>query len=344
MKKLLLLFLCLISVFFIIRHPSENVKKVNQANFTQITQTPKQTTIFVPSWTIDNELADTDYDTFIYFGITPDQNGINTQDTGYKNIQNFLNNTNSSKKRLLTVSMIDNSFNSTVLNDKKLQQKIIGQADQIAEQNGFNGIVLDFETSALAFDSVTNDVTNFETSFAKQTKNNNLLFYSTLYGDNFYRIRPYDTEKIANAVDGVYIMAYDFHKANGQPGPNFPLFGKDTYGYDLQTMLADFEKHIPKEKITVVFGMFGYDWTLDKSGQSSTTAKSLSNNKIEQNCVKNCKQTVDKLSTETKITYTDSKNQNHVIWFETQDSTNKKQSYLQQQGINSTGFWAYSYF
>lgn len=310
--------------------------------------TSTATFLFVPYWTVGKEKIKTDYD-LIYFGITTNQEGVDTQELGYKNIPSFLKLSEGNSKKLLAVRMVDSVINSKVLENEEAQKNIATQAATLAKEFGFKGLVLDFEISSLSFDSVIKKITNFYSLFSKAASQSNLSFYSTLYGDVFYRLRPYDVKTIASLSDGIFIMAYDFHKARENPGPNFPLQGKEAFGYDFTIMTADFLKVIPKEKAIVVFGMFGYDWPVDENNKASASAQSISLNeatkKYTPSCsLVDCKVKRDEVSAETNVQYVDGKGQRHAVWFEDMESVVKKQEFLKQKGISSFGLWAYSYF
>lgn len=307
-------------------------------------------TLFVPYWTISKEkIDDSGYDQLVYFGITVNKEGIDIKEQGDTTIDQFLALTNPQKKRLLAVRMINSDINTQILHDATLQQSIITQAIKIAKQKGFDGIVLDFEISAIGFVNVTNEISNFETQFAKSVKQQHLQFFATLYGDTFYRVRPFDVKSIASASDGIMIMAYDFHKANGEPGPNFQLHDVLGDGYDFTTMTYDFLEQVAPTKITVIFGLFGYDWTIDAKGDSTHQAVSLSENQIKQKflgiCLyTDCRIELDTTSAETNVLYTDSEGNSHHVWFDDMNSVAKKLDYLQSKGIYSIAYWAYSYF
>ncbi len=313
-----------------------------------ITNITKQ--LVVPYWTLSGKHIDTtEYTTIIYFGVPANTEGLNTQDPGYTHIDIFNKVVNSNTKRLLTIRMIDSNINIKVLDDKDLQQKVVTQSVALAKEKRFDGIVLDFEITALGFDSVVKSISDFETHFATQTHAGGLPFYATVYGDTYARYRPYDVASIAKQADRIFIMAYDFHKANGDPGPNFPLHQTQNDGYDLVTMISDFLKQVPAEKITVVFGMYGYDWQVDDKQRGVGQAVSLSDNKIQQKFLdtcsfKDCTIKRDQLSAETEITYTDIPDQKHIVWFEDMDSVAKKIDFLKSKRIGSVGYWAYSYF
>jgi len=309
-------------------------------------------TLFIPYWTLGKDTIDSEnmYMNLVYFGISADKNGIDSNDAGYTNLDRFLSLAPKSAKKLLGVRMINADSNSVVLVDETLQKKIITDAIAIAKEKHFEGIVLDFEISALGFETVVQNITNFERQFAKLTKSNNLAFYATVYGDTFMRFRPFDVEQIAKYSDGIMIMAYDFHKSRGEnPGANFPLHDNGKEGYDFTLMIDDFLKYVPAQKITVIFGLFGYDWPIDDKKNATAAATALSYNKIKQEFLAscgfiNCYIRRDNISSETEITYTDTANQKHAVWFEDISSIDKKISFLSSKNVGKVAYWGYSYF
>lgn len=316
---------------------------------TKIVRQKKSDSIFIPYWSFSTEDIDAaDFDNIIYFGIAANTQGIDTNEIGYKKLVQFTNLV-PEKETFLTVRMIDSAVNSKVLDDKNAQRKIIKESIALAKQHGFSGIVFDFEINALAFPSVVSNITDFYKTFYTESKKQNLTFAVTLYGDTFYRARPYDVAEISQYADTVLVMTYDFHKSRGNPGPNFPLSGKNIYGYDIASMLNDFSTQVPKEKLVIVFGLFGYDWEVNGRDEAVKNGVPLSFLEIKQQFIdtctgKNCQVTKDSISSETKITYTDDQGNPHIVWFETQDSMEKKKTFLRSQGINATSIWAYSYY
>jgi len=321
--------------------PSQSPKKILSIALSPVpTNSTLTQAIFIPYWTLSQKKIDSSaYDSVIYFGITANANGIVSTESGYKDISLFKNSISSPHKKLLTVTLTDSQFNSSLLENKSFEQTIATQSANIAKENGFDGIVLDFEINALSFPSVVNSITQFASTFSGVAKGNGLSFYMTSFGDTFYRLRPYDEGALAKISDGIMVMAYDFHKANGDPGPNFPYGGDE---YNFQKMVADFTKVIPKDKLTIIFGMFGYDWTIDDKGRSTGPAQALTTNEIEQKFAN--KIVTDPISLEKKISYTDGVGKSHVVWFEDMSSAQKKIDYLKTQGISSVSFWAWSYY
>lgn len=308
------------------------------------------TSLFVPYWTLkDVDFTGDDYDQYLYFGIAPTKTGINTNESGYSQMKQFTAAIPQGKGKLLVLRMLESDTNSAILRSTSQQKNVIGETIRTAKEQGFDGIVLDLELSAIPFDSLIVQIRDFNTAFYTQTKASGLSYGIAIYGDTFYRLRPFDVKAIAQKTDTIYIMAYDFHKSRGNPGPNFPLEGKDTYGYDMATMSDDFLRNAPPEKIIVVFGLFGYDWKVDAKGSATEHGEALAYNELANKFLrgcefKNCSITRDAVSGETKITYTDKNNGKHTVWFEDNESVEEKQAYLRNKGINNFSFWANGYF
>jgi hypothetical protein len=308
-----------------------------------------KTSLFVPYWTLSgSSISDTPYDSYLYFGVTPSTSGLNQDESGYKAIDDFLTAVPDGKQKLLVLRMLESDNNFAMLKDKQKQQKLIGETLALAKEKGFDGVVLDLEISAIPFDSLIAQISSFNADFYTQTKKNNLSYGLTIYGDTFYRLRPFDVKTLARSTDTVFVMAYDFHKSRGNPGPNFPLGGKDSYGYDMTAMSEDFLRFVPPDKMTVVFGLFGYDWQVDAKGNAIATGDATTDREIAKQFLSDCTYTPcsvsrDATSQEMVIHYTDD-NKKHIVWFEDQDSVKSKESYLRGKGINAFSFWANSYF
>jgi spore germination protein YaaH len=361
-KFLFLVFIALLGVS-LMRFTLNQVKKqVRSDLYSTVSITPEAkpfiaenhtnsdaTSLFVPYWTTTNPMKNLDaYSEIYYFGITPSDSGVDTTDVGYKGLSKFVGATRGANT-FLTLRMLDVNQNSSILSDKAKQTKLIAQTISLAKKQGMKGVVLDLEQSSFPFDSLISQISAFSKSFYTEAHNQNMKFYVTMYGDVFYRVRPYDVKAIAQNTDRMIIMAYDFHKARGNPGPNFPLTGKDTYGYDLTRLTQDFLAIMPADTVSVAFGYYGYDWEVDKDGKSITNGTAISTKEIKATFIDTCKYSKcewnrDSTSGETKVTYIDENEKSHMIWYEDEVSVAQKKKYLQKYGISHFTTWAYSYF
>jgi len=351
MRYIVGLFLILVSVFLyaLLRPIEYTTPSLPDPSVTSTAVYPQTVDItsglFVPYWAIDESLQSQSYDELYYFGIAPDKNGYILPDPGRNGLPTFLHLAREmNSKRFLVIRMLDRDVNNELLKDKQKQQQFISEVFNLSTREGFAGIVLDFEYNALSFDITVNRITDLYENFSQAAREARLLLYVTLYGDTFYRIRPYDVEKIGKFSDRLLIMAYDFHKSRGNAGPNFPMSGDEVYGYDMALMVDNFLHVVPASKLAVVFGMFGYDWSEGSSVAQALTYKQAENRFIKQCTLQECRITEDALSTETKVEYIDQQNKQHTVWFETSSSVEKKEKFLMEKGISTFGYWAYSYF
>lgn len=339
-------------IMSIIINKPYDTKTISSPAKVSITTTPvpvsiSHTALFVPYWTLSSGIEKS-YSEYIYFGITANTEGIVHNEAGYTGIPTFTKNVPATSKKILGIRLTNTAINEAILHDDGVQKRIIDESLRIAQENGFDGILLDLEYSAFPFDSVIQSVTTFSQRFADSTKNQHRLFYQAVYGDTYYRGRPYNIKLLSKHLDKLFVMAYDFHKANGDPGANFPLGGNEEE-YTFSDMVHNFLADVPAAKVTVIFGMFGYDWKLNEKGKSVGQAESLSLHEITQKFLSSCYFTDCVVSTnpdslETHIQYTDAKGESHSVWFEDTHSVDKKKDVLEKNGISSIAFWANGYF
>lgn len=356
-KKILLLATVIIGSYLLWNiAKSDPVRQATQSISTQKTdsvsiapQQAKREYLFVPYWSFTkNIVTDSEY-SLIYFGVGVNTTGLELNDDGYDNLSQFIALTPNAKERILAVRMIDKTVNAKIIQSASLEEKIASQAVNLAISNNFDGVLLDYETSAFGFDSTTKNILAFYKLFAGKTHESGLKFYVSLYGDTYFQSRPYDVKEIGAVSDKVIIMAYDFSKSNGNPGPGFPLTGREKYGYDFEKMIEEYQKDVTNDKLVVALGYFGYDWKVDSQGNSISSGVPLSTNEVTQKFVtkcgfKDCSLSRDLNTLEPTVKYTDDSGSKHIVWFEDEQSINKKKEFLRSKGIIETGAWAYSYY
>jgi len=281
--------------------------------------------VFVPDWNLNEEaILHNGYDRWIYFG-------------GEEKIPVFVK----------------------VLYDKELWLTV--KANEVAQLNpdrinelknkgllaNIKGIVLDLEINGLASDEFISEINSGVKDMYQAVKKEKLLFAIAVYGDLLYRKRPYDLRFLNDNSDEIMVMAYDFSKSYGEPGPNFPFQNKDKYGYDFKKMVDDYLRYISPQKLTVVLGMFGYDWELS-DGKPLKAAQPMSLFEIEKNFLgkkcyfDKCRVSTDPVTMEKHIRYFDEVE--HQVYFEGRDSAAVKIDYLKAMGLGSVAYWAWGYF
>lgn len=353
MKKWLGIYVCiaLIGILLLSRIPSQ---KKQQSNIVVTLPTSKVQTLskglFLPYWGSEIDLVEMKYDDYYYFGVQPTTRGALENEVGLRNI-NITKNIPEKQKKLV-LRMLNNTVTEALLEEKQAQKKLISQIITTLNSSSFSGIVLDIEVPFTLNAEKKDKITKFVQLMCTAIKSDYKTCSVLVYGDTYYRSRPYDIKKLGGIADKILIMAYDFHKAGGEPGPNFPLFrrsvnegGPETdYGYDFKQMIADFLIDVPKEKIEVVFGMYGYDWTLNAQGTPLKTAVALSVNHIKSKVESLGLKAITNGAKEKKVEYVDDVGKKHIVWYEDEESVVVKTKYLEQQGIWQISFWAQSYF
>lgn len=271
--------------------------------------------IFVPEWNLTDEtILHNGYDRWIYFG---------------------------AKEKL--------DLFKTVLQDKELWFTIKVDSLEslekvkLAEYNieNIEGVVLDLEIGGLS-SAKTLDLTNSNVKrIYEEAKSLNLKMALAMYGDLFYRKRPYDLKTLNQYTDEVMVMAYDFSKSYGEPGRNYPY-------NDFKKMVEDYLVDVPADKLTIIYGIYGYDWTM-KDGKPLKPAESLSYFQIKRNflgkvCYEASCKVITEWTKEKSVTYKGEDGYDHIVYFEDEESADLKSEYLKEKGIGSTAFWAWGYF
>ncbi|MBI2641691.1 hypothetical protein HYW87_03800, partial [Candidatus Roizmanbacteria bacterium] len=105
--------------------------------------------IFVPYWSNFESFSGLEeYNRLFYFGITANEWGIVTGESGYQNIEKFISassrlSSNSNIRQFLTLRLLDSNSNFKILENRQAQEKIISDTIDIAKEYKFNGILLD---------------------------------------------------------------------------------------------------------------------------------------------------------------------------------------------------------
>ncbi len=320
---------------------------------------PPEGSIFIPYWKVTSfsepvlpeTIKHKNVRNIIYFGVTSNEFGaLDKSEPGFTNLAKFSEKATSiTGRKLLTVRLMNEDITESLLSNTTYQEALINETLALSQQYNFDGLVIDLEHSVLPTKDTVAEISSFLELFATKTQAQDQYFAVALYGDTFYRQRPYDVEKIGSFSDEVLIMAYDFHKSYGEPGPNFPLFKGKAYSYDFATMINDFTKLIPAQKLTVLFGLFGYDWSVDDKNRPAKAGKALTLSNVEGALLPkcpalNCKKERDNFTHEMNISYTDNSGQRHSIWYEDILSLQAKTSYLSTKRVFSIGYWAYGYY
>ena len=138
----------------------------------------------------------------------------------------------------------------------------------------------------------------------------------------------FDLHEIANRVDLIFLMAYDEHWSSATPGPiashNWIIDG-------VMTAMSE----VPKEKLVVTLGNYGYDWT---RGQKQSTALTFQE---AHTIMRESSESIvfDSGSLNPMYSYTDEQNKEHEVWYLDAVTAYNTLSSLESLGIDNISLW-----
>ncbi len=337
------------------RNPSQNPEVKKDQSFQSAPYDgPIAASVFIPYWKVSQSPAlsvpsplNANVVRPLYFGISVLDSGvINTQDSGYAAHSGFVKKYGT-KNAGLVVRFLDQEQNGVLLQNKTVQSSVIRNTVTFAQKNGYAELVIDLEISALPLASTKDAISSFLNEYVVAIQKSGMKASVLVYGDVYYRARPYDPNTLLTQADSIYFMLYDLHKSRGEPGPNFPLdAGRNEYS--LKRLVKDLGAQ-NYSKIVPVFGMYGYDWKIDSQRRSLKAATAYTYSYIQDTfgevcSYPDCSLKEDAKSTESLVTYNEGDGYDHEIWFETPASIEKKLEFLKKQGVRSFSIWAGGYY
>lgn len=138
----------------------------------------------------------------------------------------------------------------------------------------------------------------------------------------------YDYHAIGTVADHVVIEAYDFHWADGHPGPIAPSFWvKDVLDYALMEISA----------VKIILGLpcYGYDWII--TGRKR--AQYLSYQRVMELCERHRAEVFWEQDAETPYFNYFAAGEEHQVWFENQDSLLAKLLLAYKYHLGGVALW-----
>ena len=99
-----------------------------------------------------------------------------------------------------------------------------------------------------------------------KTYGDSFLVVST-FADSLVKPRVTEIGELAKVTDGLFIMAYDFHRpSSDNAGPVSPIGGIGVHAeYDIKTMIKDYLTVAPPNKLIMGVPYYGYNWVVTSS-------------------------------------------------------------------------------
>lgn len=218
-----------------------------------------------------------------------------------------------------------------VMNDKEAKSNFISQLVQLAAENDFTGVNIDFEAIYPEDRDLYSDLIK---DTAEALKEHNIQTIVSVPAKGIDDPAndwswPYNYEEIGECADYVQVMTYDENGSWSEPGS---VASMDW----IENILTFATESINPDKVIMGLPAYGYEWNLSNPDQ---------NKLIEWDQIHSMLNDYDidpKTNEETAsmhFNYTE-ENQEHIVWFEDERSLQKKSSLTNTYGIAGVSVYA----
>lgn len=176
------------------------------------------------------------------------------------------------------------------------------------------------------------------------------------FADAFIKQKITKPQDLVKVVDGLFIMAYDFHvQTSDKAGPVSPISGRGVkVEYDIESMLGDYLSKVQANKIILGVAYYGYNWVVDSK---EPYAQRLPGNEIigfsQSQAYADIMETIikykpvvliDPLAQTPYFNYISSQTGSiRQVHYENVDSLRIKYKLAKSLGLNGVGIWALGY-
>jgi peptidoglycan-N-acetylglucosamine deacetylase len=148
--------------------------------------------------------------------------------------------------------------------------------------------------------------------------------------------RQFDYGGISQSADGLILMNYDEHFPGGMPGP---VASQDWFVKNLESALAS----IPREKIIVAIGNYGYDWAKKPGQQKGEPPAAVHNVSVQDAWLEAVEADTDvdfdSDAMNAHLAYLDENNIRHDVWFLDGVTALNQMRAAQAIGIDTFALW-----
>lgn len=321
---------------------------------------------FVPYWNMRDVTIQPELTHFSYFSLTIAGDGSivtrenDYREPGYNGLQSdqFLELSSEVLAQGGSVELVLTQFNNTdiatFLRNPDAHERLIAALDGVILAYPISGINIDIEPSSSGSASLRDDLTKFVSTLRQHVdeRYDNVNISIDVYASASNNQQIWDIPALAQEVDHIVVMAYDFHRRSSpQAGPVAPLFGgKDLWDSDINQHLQEFIRYVPSEKLLLGIPFYGYEWqTTSREAQSHTFPDTGATASIER--VAGILERKDELQVEEHwnedalspyISYIEN-DELYVIYYENSRSISYKLDYVNQLDLGGIAIWALGY-
>lgn len=307
---------------------------------------------FLPTWMVGKTIEYTDeISHLIFLGVEIDEKGNLIWDTQSKKIENetYLKQKRLIKKyggkNILGIKLFDDDKIDEFLKSNEARINLINQLKDLKQNNGFDGINVDFEYMGNPIAILSEEMIGF----LDELKEENLGEISLdVFANTIIKGSGENLNRLIEKTDYLIIMAYDFHRPGvdsaGSVAPIGSVVGdRNIMEVVEKTMLSK----LNKEKIIMAYPLYGYEWKTYnhdfespvKKGWSQMASWKRMKELIKEN---NLEVKWDELSMTPWVVFEED-NEIHQIYFENEKSLGIKLDLVRNNQFSGVGFWALGY-
>ncbi len=249
---------------------------------------------FAPYWDLSSgaykSYIYSDLKTIAYFSVSSDGNGnFITNTSGWEGLQSqqftdMVNSAHSSNDRVvLTITVFNLTDIESIVNSTTNSQNLINNTINLVKQYNLQGVNIDFEynptTDGVPDTTTINNFTTFMQNMTSTMHNSipgSYVSVDVVAGSARWSGSLYNIPALANAVDAIDVMAYDYYSSDSSlVEPTAPFTGYDNGSgalwYDVKQTIKDFASVASPNKIVILVPYYGYDFATTSLNQNAQT-------------------------------------------------------------------------
>jgi spore germination protein len=228
----------------------------------------------------------------------------------------------------------EDDVHAAVFPSAERRQRAIDELVDLVEAYGAHGVNVDIE----GLDShLRDDFTTFIQELRAEVEDLYIAMPSVDWSS------AYDYPALAEASDGLFIMAYGYHYSSGDPGPISPLHGGDPWSvHAIDWTVEDYrDKGVADEELIVGLPLYGRNWpSVDSSVPGDATSEGQAVTWVHAISQGEAAGRHWDASTSTPYAFPDS---THQLWYDDVESIEDKAGWALEEGLQGFGFWAVTY-
>lgn len=254
------------------------------------------------------------------------------------------------KKKNVKVVLVMKSFNSKHIEDlitnESSQRTFIANTIQLINSKRLDGVNIDFEHTGTASSELrfafTRFVANVHAELDRQLPDAHLSVDCYLKSGNEEDI--YNVSLLSDYVDSIFVMGYDVHSPNTDPGAVAPLEGEK----GVVEYMEGYLKKVDPKKIILGVPFYGYDWPIKESTDSASykddgIVKMLSYAEIASSSAQ-YEISWNETTQTPYFQYVDQRDKKlREVHFDNSRSLAAKFDYINKKNLQGVGIWALGY-